>query len=108
MQIYMLVATSPGISSKDLISRVGVSQSSISRHIALLGEFSWSGGPGLELVESIEDPNDRRSKVNFLTIKGRQVAIQLARILDPTEADDIDPSQFPTAKEYVRRVRGAR
>lgn len=105
VEVFLQVAIAPGISSKDLVSRVGVSQSAISRHLALLGDYDWKGGDGLGLIDLIEDPVDRRTKVAFLKPKGQALAAKLVTILDP---DGDTPDSFETADEYVKRVRGAR
>jgi DNA-binding MarR family transcriptional regulator len=105
---FLVIATTPGISSQHLKARLGVSQSATSRHLALLSEFSWNNQPGLNLVDSIEDPEDRRNKIAFLTAKGRGVATKLASVLRPDLVAP-DPSLFPTAQDHIRRYRsGAR
>lgn len=107
--VFLVVATNPGISSKDVLKRVpDASQSSISRHLATLGEYNWRGGEGLGLIEHMEDPRDRRNKVAFLSPRGKALAIRMAKAIDP-KAPSPDPDSFPTAAEYIRSVRaGAR
>lgn len=108
LHVFLVVAANPGISSKQLLQRVQGSQSAVSRHLAALGEYSWKGGPGLDLIETVEDPLDRRNKISFLKPKGKQLALKLIVILDP-HGPDPDPASFPTAKEYTLKVRaGAR
>lgn len=109
LSVFLIVATNPAISAKDLLKRIpDTSQSAISRHLSTLGEWNWRGGPGLGLVDLVEDPEDRRNKIAFLSAKGKQLAIKMARALDP-KAESPDPDAFPTASEYVRSVRyGAR
>lgn len=104
VQVFLLVAANPGISSKQLLQRAQGSQSAISRHLALLSEYSWRGGEGMDLVETVEDPEDRRNKIAFLKPKGKLLAVKLTRILNPTGPEP-DPASFPTAAEYVRSVR---
>lgn len=101
--VFLQIAIRPGISSKELLDRVGASQSAISRHLALLGDYSWRGGEGLGLVDLIEEPTDRRIKVAFLKPKGQALAAKLMAILDP---DGESPEGFETADEYLKRVRG--
>lgn len=55
--------------------------------------------PGLDLIEVLEDPMDRRGKIAFLTPKGRTLACVLLRILDPES--QVDPSAFMSVKEYL-------
>jgi DNA-binding MarR family transcriptional regulator len=106
IEVFLVIAANPGISSGDILKKVsGVSQSAISRHIATLGEYNWKGGEGLKLIEAMDDPNDRRIRVSYLTATGKAMAMRLARILDP-HGEQPEPSEFPTARE--RGVRGAR
>jgi DNA-binding MarR family transcriptional regulator len=104
---FLVVAQKPGISSKELLQRIGVSQASISRNLALLGEWDRHGNPGLQLVDLIEDPVDRRNKIAFLTPRGKALVGKIANIMEPG-LGEVDLTEFPTAKEYVRGVRGAR
>jgi DNA-binding MarR family transcriptional regulator len=39
--------------------------------VAALGKWHKLGEPGLDLVEAVEDPIERRRKIMFLTPKGR-------------------------------------
>ena len=103
VDVFLQVAIRPGISSKELLDRVGASQSAISRHLAMLGDYSWRGNEGLGLVDLIEDPTNRRTKVAFLKPKGQALAAKLVAILDP---DGDSPEGYETADEYVKRVRG--
>lgn len=105
VEVFLAVAVNSGISSKDLRDRVGASQSAVSRHLALLGEYSWRGGEGMDLIEIVEDPEDRRSKLAFLKPKGQTLAIRLSAILDP-QGDDPQPSDFLSAADHVKNVRG--
>ena len=107
IQLFLVVATNPGVNSKDLHKKVGGSPSAISRHLSLLGDYTIRGEVGLQLVESIEDPEDRRNKLTFLTLKGRQLAVNLMRIMVP-EGQEVDQEIFTSASAYVSRYRGAR
>jgi DNA-binding MarR family transcriptional regulator len=46
------------------------SQASCSRNVAALGKWHKFGEPGLDLVDWVEDPAERRRKIIFLTPKG--------------------------------------
>ncbi len=65
------------ISMRDLAEAVGIAQSSCSRNVASLGQIHRHGRPGHQLVESYEDPMDRRNKLVKLTPKGRRFAQML-------------------------------
>jgi len=58
----------------DIAAQVGIAQSSCSRNVALLGMIHRRGRPGHQLVESYENPLDRRNKLVKLTPKGRRLA----------------------------------
>jgi len=95
-QIFLEVATSQGIGATELKRRSGASQSAISRHLLLLSTWTWQGKrPGLNLIEQYDTPNSRRKTV-FLTNKGRLLACQLLRILDP--GTEVTPGDFMPAK----------
>ena len=49
---------------------VFMSQSLCSRTVAALSKWQRRGTPGLDLIEAIEDPRERRRKIMYLTPKG--------------------------------------
>lgn len=104
IHVFLLISNRPGITSKELIDYTGMSQSSVSRHLAILSEWSWKGQTGLDLVENLEDPMDRRTKRSYLKFKGRALVTKIARILDPEL--DPKPEEFPLSKDMIKR--GAR
>ncbi len=69
-----------GISVGELAKRLGIAQSSASRNIAALSAWHSFGKPGLDLVESREDPRERRRKIVTLTSKGAALALRLEGI----------------------------
>jgi len=71
-QILLLLAlhTYGEMTQQSLGTYTGVQRSSNSRNIAKLGIGENLGRPGLGLVESYEDPVDRRTKMVRLTPKG--------------------------------------
>lgn len=98
-QVFLTVAQTPGVSGQDLLRRVGASQSSVSRQLLLLSEMTWHGKkPGLDLVEAIADPNDRRGKLSYLTNKGRSLAATIARTIEP--ACEVTAADFPLARDH--------
>ncbi len=77
--ILLLVAEDPGITSKEIAKKTGLSQSSCSRNISLLSEINRLGKPGLNLVKSMEDPEERRRKIVHLTEKGKELTDKISR-----------------------------
>jgi DNA-binding MarR family transcriptional regulator len=84
---------------------MGVSQASVSRAIAALGELHRLGKPGYNLVETHEDPEERRRKIVFLSKKGIDVMTKVVRNVRPGE---VIPS-FPalTYKEHMNKLHRA-
>lgn len=76
----LAIATSPGITQRELYQWVGSNDSVASRTISLLTDYGNRHTPGLDLVRMEEDPNDRRRKTLELTAKGR-------RLMDDVTAD---------------------
>jgi DNA-binding MarR family transcriptional regulator len=70
LQTFLAVARQPGISMQQLGEILRTSQASCSRNVAALGRWHKFGEPGLDLVEAVEDPVERRRKIMFLTPKG--------------------------------------
>lgn len=104
INVFCLIVKHPGITSRQIHDMTGMSQSAISRHIAELSDINWKKEPGMGLVETFEDLADRRAKCGYLTHKGRTVAAQVVRLLDPLAEADV--TDFPTARDARRR--GAR
>ena len=71
LQTFLAVARQPGITMYQLGEILKTSQASCSRNVAALGKWHKLGEPGLDLVEGVEDPVERRRKIIFLTPKGR-------------------------------------
>lgn len=74
-----------GITMKQLGEQEGVSQASVSRNIAALSKWHRLHRPGLDLVEAMEDPLERRRKIVKLTPKGRRVAESISDLLEENE-----------------------
>jgi len=60
-----------GLSMQELVNLIGVSQAAISRNVATLGQGIRPGVEGYGLLRAEEDPYNRRSKLVFLTDKGK-------------------------------------
>ena len=62
----------------DLSSHLGIAQSSVSRNVAALSDWTRHHTIGLDLVEAHENPTDRRQKLVRLTTKGQQLLKQFS------------------------------
>jgi DNA-binding MarR family transcriptional regulator len=69
-RVVLAVAMRPGLTMGGLLRMVVMSQSLCSRTVAALSEWQRRGTPGLDLIEAIEDPRERRRKIMYLTPKG--------------------------------------
>jgi DNA-binding MarR family transcriptional regulator len=63
--LLMQVALNEGMTSTELLPRVGISSSAMARHVESLGPR------GAGLIEAITDAADRRREPLYLTTKGR-------------------------------------
>lgn len=88
----LIVAMRPGITTKELTGKLGISQASCSRNVAALSKLTRHGEPGPDLIVAEEDPHERRRKVMRLTPKGQRVAESLARLLNGEEAGTEAPA----------------
>lgn len=79
--IEVALASDKGIGVSDLAQRVGNSQSSASRHVAILGEHGRNGTPALRVVQATTNLMDRRSQVVRLSPKGQRVIDNVVEIL---------------------------
>jgi DNA-binding MarR family transcriptional regulator len=79
MHCFLTVIREPGITQKDLMSRTGMSQASVSRNVAALSKWHRLNKPGMDWVVSREDPVERRRKIVEPTDKGREVFDRLLR-----------------------------
>lgn len=68
----LIIAKEPeGMSLTDIAQKVGIGLATASRYISALGKQNRHHKEGLLLVESFEDPMERRKKIIRLTSKGR-------------------------------------
>jgi DNA-binding MarR family transcriptional regulator len=49
----------------------------------MLSKWHRLGKPGFDLVETVDDPRERRRKLVYLTSKGQRVVTKAMRHLDP-------------------------
>ena len=78
---FLLVAQNPGIKVGELVTRLDIAQSSTSRNVAYLSKWRAFEEEGHDLIEAVEDPKDRRTKVVNLTAKGKRLAEKVARVV---------------------------
>jgi DNA-binding MarR family transcriptional regulator len=102
LQIIMRVYAEPGLTMQTLEKRTGLSLASVSRNLMALGEWHRLGRPGLGLVECVDDPNERRRKIAFLTPKGRKFVSKVLSIGRPV--DEVIEVNSPTASEYLNQT----
>lgn len=81
MAALLHIMLKPDITMSELAEKTGASQSAASRHVATLSPVRALNKPGFGLVESYDDPSDRRVKRVNLTKKGERLAEQLADVL---------------------------
>ena len=76
--VFLVVAKSPlPIKMQDIGKELGLAQSSVSRNVAYLGDWSRHKVKGHGLIEAYEDPMERRRKLVKLTKKGERFATSL-------------------------------
>lgn len=86
---FLLVATNEGMVQNVLESKLDSSNAVVSRTIAKLTRHGLSGGdkPGLDLIETEPDPNDRRYRILTLSHKGRALMQRIRKILGDDAAE---------------------
>ena len=88
--ILFQIAIHPGLTMAELVKRTGLSQSSVSRNVAALSKYHRLGEPGLDLVETLNDPRDPRRRLMFLNTNGKTFITKLLRNIDETYSIDRD------------------
>lgn len=77
--VFLCVAKSPmPVRMSVIADETGLAQSSISRNVALLSQWSRHQVKGQGLLEAYEDPTERRRKLVRLTKKGEKFAKSIA------------------------------
>ncbi|MFK5893116.1 MAG: MarR family transcriptional regulator [Pseudomonadota bacterium] len=79
--VLLEVALNKEITMKDLKSKTGLSQASISRNIAALSENKLFNKSGYNLVQALEDPSERRRKIVRLTRDGESFMKKLNKVI---------------------------
>ena len=95
---FLCVLQRPGMTMAELGKLVGLSQSSISRNVASLGEWHRLGKPGYKLVETVQDRDDPRKLRVYPSAKGRTIGAQILQILDPEFP--ADQMNFKTVEDH--------
>lgn len=78
--LYVALNTDNDVSVQSVSKATGQGSSSTSRNIAALSRIVRPGKPGLDLIETRENPYDRRFKTVHLTEKGRRFAENLGLV----------------------------
>ena len=82
--VFLTVALKPGITMREVEKGLKVSQTTMSRHVAILGTAGFRDPMtgkrerGWGLLEAMRDPEDYRQKRLWLRPKGRKLAKQMA------------------------------
>ena len=82
--VFMTVALKPGITMREMEKGLKISQTTMSRHVAVLGTAGFKDPmtgtrqEGWGLLEAMRDPEDYRQKRLWLRPKGRKLAKQMA------------------------------
>ena len=69
--LLLIAQADEGLSLTDLSKKAGIGLATASRYVAALGKQNRHREEGLLLVESFEDPMERRKKIIRLTTKGK-------------------------------------
>lgn len=83
--VFLTIAVAHGegkaLEVKEIQKRTGMKSAALSRALGALGEWSYKGRPGLELVKTVPDYEDRRRKPMALTAKGEKLAAEIADLI---------------------------
>lgn len=79
--VFLLVAHAgdDGISLTDIADKAGLGLSTVSRHAAYLGKINRHHEEGLQIIQTHEDPMERRRRLATLTGKGKAFMNQLMK-----------------------------
>lgn len=88
LSTFLYVANhQPECSQKDLTEYLSMAQSTASRNVSYLSKRHRHGALGMDVVESIENPDDRRYKLLRLTPKGRKMAAWIDLLVEGAAND---------------------
>lgn len=82
--LLLIAQVEEGLSLSDLAKKAGIGLATASRYVAALGKMNRHREEGLKLIESFENPMERRKKIIRLTHKGK---LTLMKALGETNAD---------------------
>jgi len=83
MAVLLKVAKHPvPIKMAEIAEELGLSQSTVSRNVAYLGDWNRHKEKGHQLLEAFEDPMERRRKLVRLTAKGKRFIKSLSEIIN--------------------------
>lgn len=74
---FAWIALNEGRTQVELRQDLDMASSTSSRSLAALSKVHRLGKPGLNLIEWVENPEDRRAKLLFLTVQGRHLVDKL-------------------------------
>jgi DNA-binding MarR family transcriptional regulator len=83
MAVLLKVAKHPvPIKMAEIAEELGLSQSTVSRNVAYLGDWNRHKTKGHQMVEAFEDPMERRRKLVRLTAKGKRFIAELTETIN--------------------------
>ena len=83
MAVLLKVAKHPvPIKMGEIAEELGLSQSTVSRNVAYLGDWNRHKEKCHQLLEAFEDPMERRRKLVRLTAKGKRFIKSLSEIIN--------------------------
>ncbi|MBG9996892.1 hypothetical protein I6F50_17780 [Pseudoalteromonas sp. NZS127_1] len=82
LAIFIEVSSSEGISSSELVEKLGMPKATVSRNLRMLSDRATPTKEGMYLVTLRHDPNDYRVRRAYLTDKGRGFLLELLKALD--------------------------
>jgi DNA-binding MarR family transcriptional regulator len=78
--LYVAMKDRP-VLMQDIGEALNISQSSVSRNVAVLGKIHWRGRRGLGLLDAWENPDNRRQKFVALALRGETFVKTVQRAL---------------------------
>jgi DNA-binding MarR family transcriptional regulator len=102
---FLLVALEQGLSVSEYATRVGVTQSVMTRILFSLASSSQGRAPGYKLVQQTTDLEDPRRTQTFLTGKGKVLVREILRVVRSNKTKpqrrDLTPAPEPE-RDVVR------
>ena len=81
ISVFLIIAMKPGISQRELLKLLDLSQAGMSRNVMALGEVNRHGKPGLGLIVQNKDPFDNRQVMLTLTASGKALAERVTALV---------------------------